>query len=391
MPDIWTLGTTAVQIPASAESPTKITNGGASDVGRNTTSAVVSTDNALAAGASYTAEAPFWYVSAASSKLIIERYATATAGAFRSPDIWTHSGPPKSGTTYGAPFGVDNGGLLLDQVNGNLYVNENTAASPYWTPVSFDQPGILGGIVNKNIGNTAPLALTTAQTVGNGIRLFGLGVEEADDSGFVGAVTGVTGSEINVLHVTNEAGKIAALGSQATIGTPASNGTMVVDIIYTDVADILTSSVFLGFIGGTTADNMGPPISGATTVATFGVDVVFGWYSDSSMTDANGGFLVCEKANLAGTQTGLVTTTDRAAAATYQQLRVEVHTDGRAVFFANKAQAGIIPGATGAGAHDATVVAATPSTALSPLFYIENTTTVTRTANVKSFAHWATR
>ena len=135
---------------------------------------------------------------------------------------------------------------------------------------------------------------------------------------------------------------------------------------------------------------MDPPVTGATTTATFAIDTVFGWYSDSSMTDINGGFMVCEKANLAGTQTSLVTTTDRAAFGTYQQLRVEVDTAGHAILFSNKAEVGIIPGASGAGAH-ASAIAAVPATLISPVFYVENSTTTTRTANVKSFYSFATR
>ena len=391
--DFFTLGTEARYIAASPDSPKTVINRGASNVGRKATSDVTASDNALTTGQSVTIEAGAFFVSAASSGILVKsEEAAVTGGSFRSPDIYTHSGSPISGTTYGNPTGkVDNGGLLLDNTSGNLYVNENTAASPYWTPVSFDQPGLFGAIVDKNVGTGAPLAGTTADVVGNGVRVFGQGIEVADDSGFVGGgASGTEGSEFNVMHVTNEASHLTALGTQGGIMQPDTHGTMVVECTWTDVADILTSSVFLGFIGAA-ADALDPVVTGATTVATIVLDDLCGWYSDSSMTDANGGFIISEKADAGGTQTGLVTTVDRQAAGTYQQLRVEVATDGRAILFNNKAEAGIIPGVTGANTHSATEVAADPTEEYSPVFYIENSTTVTRTANVKSFKTWATR
>lgn len=392
--DTFVLGTEARLISASPENPKRILNAGASTIGRKATNDVTISDNALTTGQSYTAESAFWYVSAASSRIFVfDAGVAVSGGSYRSPDIYTHSGAPVSGTSYGNPVGqVDNGGLLLDSTNGNLYVNENTLESPYWTPISFTQPGINGVIVDQPVGPGVPLAGTTADIVGHGVRVFGQGIEVNDDSGFIGAAdgAGVAGSSYNVMHVTNETLHLTALGANTGMYTPAANGTLAVECTWTDNADILTSSVFLGFVGEA-VDLMDPAVSGATTTATFNIDSVCGWYSDSSMTDANGGFMVSEKANTAGTQTSLVTTVDRAAAATYQTLRVEVATDGRAILFANKAEVGIIPGATGAGAHSASTVACVPATALVPVFYIENATTTTRTANVKSFKAWGTR
>ncbi len=390
----FTLGTEARLIVGSPEQPTKVTNAGASTIGRKATADVTISDNALTTGNSVSIESAQWFVSAASSKIMMERGdAPSKVGSFRTPDIFTQSGPPVSGTSYGTAVGqVDNGGLLLDNTSGNLYVNENTAASPYWTPVSFAQPGILGGIVDQHVGAGVPVGSTAAGVVGQGVRVFGQGIEEAADSGFIGAAdaAGVAGSPVNVLHVTDEVVHLTALGLNTGMMTPATNGTLAVECTWTDNANITTSSVFCGFVGEA-VDLMDPAISGTTTVATFNIDSVCGWYSDSSMTDVNGGFAVSEKGNVGGTQTGLVTVVDRAAAATYQTIRVEVMTDGRAILFANKAEVGIIPGATAANTHSATEVACVPATALVPVFYVENATTTTRTANVKSFKAWATR
>ena len=72
MSDFFTLGTTATYIAADTDNMKKIWNRSGGDVGRNTTSAVVSTDNAIVAGASYTASAGFWYISASTSGIMVE-------------------------------------------------------------------------------------------------------------------------------------------------------------------------------------------------------------------------------------------------------------------------------------------------------------------------------
>ena len=395
--DTFVLGTEARLIAASPESPKRILNAGASTIGRNTSSAVVSTDNSLTTGQSYTAESAFWYVSAASSRIFVfDAGAPVSAGSFRSPDLYTLSGPPVSGTSsYATAVGqVDNGGLLLDNTSGNLYVNEGTLASPYWTPAGYDQPGLFSAYVRNSVGATGPQTVPLASDytegyVGKGVRVFGLGLVETDDSGFVGG-TGVEGAEFNVMHVTNEAGKLTALGTQAGIYQPDTHGTLAVDVTFTDVTDILTSSVFFGFIG-TAASDLNPVASGATTTTTFLIDDLAGLYSDSSMTDANGVFGVAEKSNEAGTQVDCTAIVDRQAAGTYQRWRVEVTTDGTAIAFANKAQIGVIAGPNGtANEHSASETSLDANEEVSPVFYIENTTTVTRTANVKQFSTWAT-
>lgn len=391
--NFWTLGTTAKYVSASPEQPVTIHNGGASTIGRNSTSAVVSTDNSLTSGQSVTIETGAWFISAASSHIIESRAdAPASPGSFRGRDLYTFSGSPVSGTSaYATGVGqVDNGGLALDNTSGNLYVNEGTLASPYWTPASYDQPGLFSAYLRNSVGAGVPLAGTDAEAyVGNGVRVFGQGLEVADDAGFIGG-TGVEGAEFNVMHVTNEVSHLTALGTQAGIYQPDTHGTLAVDVTFCDNADILTSSVFCGFIG-TAASALDPVVTGATTVATFAIDDLAGLYSDSSMTDANGTYGVAEKSNEAGTQVGCTSIVDRAAAGTYQRWRVEVTTDGTAICFANKAQIGVISGPNGtANEHSATETALDADEEVSPVFYIENATTTTRTANIKQFSTWAT-
>lgn len=393
MADFFTLGTEARYIAATPENPRRIINRGASTIGRNTTSAVVSTDNSLTTGQSYTAEAGFWYVSAASSGIMVEDYGpSVVAGSFKSPDIYTHSGPPVSGTTRGNPVGkVDNGGLLLDNVNGNLYVNENTLSSPYWTPVSFDQPGIIGWTLGRRGVGPVPALSDTSQSYilpGSGVRLFGQGKEQGTDTG-IATGAAYEGGVLSTLHVTNEDQHLTALGTAAGIFQPDTHGTLVVDVEFADVADILTSAIFCGFIGAA-ADALDPVVTGATTTGTLVLDDLAGMFADSNFTDVNGIMMVSEKSNLAGTKTGLTAVADRPVAGTFQRWRVEVDTSGYAICFFDKAQVGVIEGATGAGAHASTTSSLDADEEVSPVFYVQNRTTTTRTASIKTFSTWGT-
>lgn len=390
--DTFVLGTEARLISASPENPKRIYNAGASAIGRNTTSAVVSSDNQITTGQSYEATSAFWYVSAASSRIFVfDQGGQITGGSIRTPDVYTLSGPPVSGLSRGVPGPgkVDAGGLLLDTVNGNLYVNEGTLAAPYFTPVSYDQPGLIGWTLGKRgVGPVPALADTSASYVlpSSGIRLFGQGKEQGTDTG-IATGAAYEGGVLSTLHVTNEDQHLTALGTAAGIFQPDTHGTMAVDVEFTDVADILTSAVYLGFIG-TAADALDPVVTGATTTGTLVLDDLAGMFADSNFTDVNGIMMVSEKSNLAGTKTGLTAVADRPAAGTYSRWRVEVDSSGYAICFFNKAEVGVIEGATGAGAHASTTSSLDADEEVSPVFYVQNRTTTTRTASIKTFDTW---
>jgi len=281
---------------------------------------------------------------------------------------------------------------LLDSNSGVVYVNEGTSASPYYTPASFHQPNLFGVTDDfRGLAAGKAIAATGASlTLSSGLRVFGQGVEVNGDAGFI-AGAGVEGqAAVGTLHVTNEVSHLTALGTDAGIMQPDQHGTLVIDVEFTDDADILTSSLFLGFIG-TAANALDPAVTGATTTATFAQDDLAGMYSDSSMSDVNGTFLVSEKDNTGGTQTSLTSVVDRAAAATYQRWRVEVDSSGVATAFAAKLSVGVIPGTTGANTHAATESSLNPAEEVSPVFYVENSTATTRTATIKRFSAWATK
>jgi len=135
MADFFTLGTEARLIVGSPENPQRVINRGASNVGRNTTSAVVVTDNALTTGQSVTITSAQWFVSAASSGIMVEPStfalgSTSVGGALavsgtttiagvttltggvgdpttkaRALPAWTY--PPQSDTTLAATSATD--------------------------------------------------------------------------------------------------------------------------------------------------------------------------------------------------------------------------------------------------------------------------------------------
>ena len=58
---------------------------------------------------------------------------------------WLNPGPPRSGTSAGTLRAVaEPGDFLMDKTNGVAYFNEGTKASPYWTPVGYDQAPLFG-------------------------------------------------------------------------------------------------------------------------------------------------------------------------------------------------------------------------------------------------------
>lgn len=389
--NFWTLGTTAKYVSANPENPVKLHNGGAGTFGYKATSDVASTDNSVVDGASVTLESSVYVISASSSAIFEERLGPPVTGILRNPDLYTISGPPVSGISRSYPEQgtVDAGGLVMDATNGNVYVNEGTSAAPYYTPISFDQPGLAGWTLGRRsvgAGKAVADTATTATLPGSAIRVYGQGIEVNGDSGFIEGAA-YEGGVLNTIHVTNEDAHLTALGLPANVFQPDAHGTIAVDIEFTDVADILTSAVFLVFIGAA-ADALDPVVTGATTTGTLALDDLAGMHSDNGYTDVDGVMLVSEKSNTAGTITSLSAVGARAAAGTYQRWRVEVDSSGYAIAFINKTEVGVIPGATGSNAHASTTSSLDADEEVSPVFYIENQTTTTRTASVKGFSTW---
>jgi hypothetical protein len=362
-----------------------------------------SNDGNIATGASATFTVGQYVVCAqglATQVYVYTPDALSVTGEAQSANFLSGTGGPASGPRSVSGTGADNvgvGALYVNETNGATYVNEGTTASPYWTPVSFTQPGLLGlyddfRTVAGDLVSGSVLAISDTGTVnwtGGGARVCGSGLADTD-SGFTQA-TNVAGSNVGRLTASATAGKnIGLAGPTVAQFKPATNGPMCIDVEFTNVSAITLRTTFCGFVDAF-ADNAAVVTSGTTLTLTHTNDEITGIYQDVGLTTAAGLYLANEKANAAGTQTLTGTGAGTLpAAATYTRLRVEIRADGSAVGFQDKASIGLIPGASGAGAHTS-AIAATTTTALLPLFYVSSTSSAVKSVDVKRFAYWGTR
>jgi hypothetical protein len=299
--------------------------------------------------------------------------------------MFLNAGAPLSGSTNGTlRDAAPPTALLRDTTNDVLYVNEGTLASPYWTPVSYDQHGLLGWHSDFRDGVGKAIADTANSVVlaGSGFRVHGQGIEEAD-SGLTIAHTAELGPLASLI-ATNQDAHLAAIGLGDTTlpFQPDVNGPMVIDVLVSNLTDILTRAFFLGFIGAA-ADLLDPVVTSVTTTITLVLDDLAGLIMDSQLTDAAGLMAPHNKSNEAATlevsATGVDTGTDMAAAGTYQRFRVEISAAGVMTCFADKVQIASIAASLDADEE------------VAPVLYLESTDANTKTLNVKRIAVYATR
>lgn len=302
------------------------------------------------------------------------------------------AGFPSSGTS-GSGLGAPVGSIYIDVTNMVEFVNEGTAVSPYWTPLSMAQRGIVG-ISTDFSGGVGRLGTATTASSQDanlpGLRYFGTGIEENDATNTIQAITYPVGGPLLTMITENQADKLMALGYGHTtaLWTPATNGVLTIDVNFTGITDIITRSIFCGFTGES-AEAMKPPVAGSTTTLTFEAtgtegDNVHGLFMDSRLTAASTLFLATNSANAAATQTtasaALTVAGSIAAAATYQRLRVEISAAGKLTAFVNKVQVKTVADAV------------STSVALSPAFAQANTTTTAALSlGVRRFGCWAKR
>ena len=296
------------------------------------------------------------------------------------------SGAPASGTSgIGAKahsFGP--GSLYMDTATKVIYVNENTQASPYWTPVSYDQSGIRAwhsdfrGHSEKAASNTDATAILAE----SGLRVHGQGIAETD-SGFTVAGVAEAGS-LGSLLTTNETAHVAALGVGDTTlpFQPDTHGPIVIDVEFTQNTAITARATFCGFIGAA-ANALDPVCTGSSTTITLVLDDVAGLFQDSGLTDADGVFAPHNKSNeaasLATTATGVDCSTTISAAGTFQRWRVEISTAGVMTCFVNKTQVTSISASLDADEE------------VAPSFYVESNASAVKTCDVRRFATWGKR
>jgi hypothetical protein len=305
--------------------------------------------------------------------------------------LMAEDGPPVSGTSGTGVGYAGTGTKLIDGSNGVEFINEGTSASPYWTPTSYDQAKLFGLNTDFRDGVGIAVADTATSFVvpGSGLRIFGVGLAETD-SGAVAQTAGEGGTNMRLTASATD-GKIIAIGTHELIMQPDQHKLLVADVQFTHVSAITLRATGLGFIGAAAAD-LAPPVTGATTTATFGAADFAGMFQDVGFTDADAVYLVGERADVATTQTGLSGSGSAtlAAAATVQRWRIEVQADGTTTAFVNKAQIGQVPRATGAATH-AVGAALDADEEVSPIFWVESTSAATKAADVSRFATWAYR
>lgn len=390
----------AKSIAASDVDPATIINVSGGTLYYKNAEDVDSGDSSLANGASVEVTSPNWVIGSAVAPVKVQVLRNADRGESPYPEsrepIRTVDGPVYSGTS-GTLAGVAETDTVVFCKNSKThYVNEGTAASPYWTPTSFSSPGLLAvyedfrSLQADILGGSVP-AITDTGTVNytsNGARVVGLGLAETDAG--LAAGTDVEGSFVGRITATNENAKGTGLaGSVVAQFQPDTHAPLVVDVELTNVSAITTRSLFVGWCGAV-ANDLAPPVTGSTTTATFAPDDIAGLFQSTGFTDADGLMAVSEKSNTAGTQTSLTASATLAAAGTYQRFRVEVQADGTTVAFVDKAQVAVIPGASGAGAH-ADAEALDADEEVIPLVILGSLTTSTASADIKRFAFWGKR
>jgi hypothetical protein len=298
---------------------------------------------------------------------------------------WEVSATPFSGSSGTLAGQCEPGGIVKDVTNNILYQNEGTKASPYYTPVSYSQEGLLAyhsdgwkDQVSKAVANT-----DASTMLSSGVRVFGQGIAETDSGAVVASAEG--GNEVT-LTSTNEASHLAVLGTDAGIFQPDQHGAcIVVDAEFAVSADLDTKTVAIGFVG-TAADALDPPVTSSGTTLTLVQDDLVLALMDAALTDAAGIMIPHNKSNAAAsietTATGVDTGSDIEAAGTYQRLRVELQrttTTVKAVVFKDKAQIGSIADALDEDEE------------CSPVLYIGSGTTSTEALAVRHFATWGLR
>lgn len=310
-----------------------------------------------------------------------------------------HDGFPISGTAgstvNSAGNGVPPGSVLVDKNTGVMFVNEGTTASPYWTPVSFEQRGLTGIGTDFKRWTTQDGTSTASNLidVGTGLKTFGQGLE-VNDADTAMTVSYPIGGPLLTFGTTNEANHSSSLGLPGTAGLwkPATNGVMVVDINFTGITDILTRAFILGFQGdanGAQEEALDPIATGLTTTITFSAvgsagDNIAALIMDSRLTAASTIFALNNKADAAATQTttsaALTVAATMPAAATYSRWRVEVDAAGNAYFFVDKVLVKTV------------ALALTPTVAHKPVFQMVNTTTTAALqCGIRNFATWSKR
>lgn len=291
------------------------------------------------------------------------------------------SGPLGTGTPEQAPAGSVY--LYLGANHPVVFYNDGTQASPYWTPLSFDQIGLRAFHEDFRSGVGKAIADTAASVIlASGVRVHGQGIAEID-SGLTVAQLAEIGA-VGSLKTTDEAAHLVAfgIGDTALPFQPDLHAPLVVEVNFAHNAAITARATFLGFIGAA-ADALDPVVTGATVTLTLVLDDVAGLFQDSGLTDADGIFLPHNKSNeaatLATSATGVDVSKTIAAAGTYQRWRVEITAAGKMNAFIDKVHVGSITAALDADEE------------VAPSAYVESNAIAIKQLDAQWFSAWGMR
>lgn len=138
--------------------------------------------------------------------------------------VWPNAGPPTSGTSGTLAGYVQTGDLLVDETNGNLYMNTGTQASPTWIQyalqgVGYARSSYAAGLVAVGTSRANALALTaqTNHVVTAASAAVGVVLPASSLVGVGGVVTVINDGPSNAFHVY-------AAGSDTIDGTTGSTG-----------------------------------------------------------------------------------------------------------------------------------------------------------------------
>jgi len=293
-------------------------------------------------------------------------------------DISPSSGP--LGTGAGAS---GKGSTFTNILTGVKYVNEGTAASPYWTPMDYNHRGLISWHSDFRDGVGSPVAGTNASTTipGSGLRVFG--TAEPNATGGLTVAQGAGGA-VATMFCGTTTGLLIALGvGGATVPfKPSTMGPLVIDC--SNVIQITDNDLrrfFMGFVGAA-ADALVSPVTGSTVTLTNVQTDVAGFIFDVGLTATERIFVTHNKANdtptLVVTAAGVDTGIDNVLGVA-QRFRVEVDALGNVKFFIDKLQVSTF------------ALGLTPATNLSPIIALHSTTAAAKNMSLRQFATWANR
>lgn len=275
------------------------------------------------------------------------KYESGAGTVLNADIVYAGAGAPRSGPDgTGAGF-LGLGALYRDKERGTVWFNEGTIVSPYWTPISPNQPGLVAVGARHFEGSSEHLAAATATSAKispSGLTVLGDGVHETDSSALV-QVTEAGGVCPIRLTTSDAVGDLAGLAMSVLAGAgvfqPDENKFGIIDATVRHVSAITGRIGFTGFVGLAPV-GLTDVATIATTVITLVDDDLFGVMFDASAGDADRLYVAHNKSNEAADQTTTDGSRDTGvnipAAGTKQRQRVEVDEDGHGRVFLDKVQ-----------------------------------------------------